>query len=95
MNNILASELHKSHEDFNIIDIRSIEKYNDNHIPGARNIPKIKLINDPDKYLDFKTIYYIYCKQGIDSIKVCNLLRKRGYKVVNIIGGYEAWLLEK
>ncbi len=76
-----------------IIDIRSIEKYNDNHIPGSINIPKILIVKDYYKYLDkFKT-YYIYCQKGIDSIKVCRLLSNLGYKVINIKGGYESWIL--
>lgn len=77
-----------------IIDIRSIEKYNDNHIEGARNIPMILLLKDPSKYLTFDKIYYVYCQKGINSIKVCNVLNKIGYKTVNIIGGYENWILK-
>jgi len=79
----------------NIIDIRSIEKYNDNHIENAKNIPMILLLKDPSKYLEYGKTYYIYCQKGINSIKVCNELTKKGYSVVNIIGGYEGWLLKK
>lgn len=79
----------------NIIDIRSIEKYNDNHIDGARNIPMILLLKDPSKYLEFGQTYYVYCQKGINSIKVCRELNNRGYKLVNIIGGYEGWLLRR
>ena len=81
--------------DINIIDIRSIEKYNDNHIDGARNIPMILLLKDPSKYLEFGQTYYVYCQKGINSIKVCRELNNRGYKLVNIIGGYEGWLLRR
>lgn len=79
----------------NIIDIRSIEKYNDNHIDGAKNIPMIFLLKEPAKYLEYNKIYYIYCQKGINSLKVCMELTKKGYQVVNIIGGYEAWLLKR
>lgn len=84
-----------SKKNINIIDIRSIEKYNDNHIPNAKNIPMILLLKDPSKYLNHKEIYYIYCQKGVNSLKVCDALRKSNYKVINIIGGYESWLLEK
>ena len=77
----------------NIIDIRSIEKYNDNHIPGAINIPKSLLIKEYRKYLDRNKVYYIYCQSGTRSINVCRLLINLGYKVCNIIGGYENWIL--
>ena len=79
----------------NIIDIRSVEKYNDNHIDGAKNIPMMLLLKEPNKYLDKNQVYYIYCKMGMNSYKTCNVLSKLGYNVVNILGGYESWLLNK
>ncbi len=81
--------------DVNIIDIRSVEKYNDNHIKNAKHIPMILLLKDPSKYLNKNEDYYIYCQYGKNSYKVCLTLARQGYKVHNIIGGYEAWLLEK
>jgi rhodanese-related sulfurtransferase len=77
-----------------IIDIRSVEKYNDNHIPTAINIPKDILLIDYKKYLNFNDTYYIYCKEGVASPSVCSILRKYGYKAVNINGGYQEWILE-
>lgn len=77
----------------NLIDIRSIEKYNDNHIPGSINIPKILIVKDYYKYLDRNKTYYIYCQKGEESRKVCRLLSNLGYKVINIKGGYESWIL--
>jgi rhodanese-related sulfurtransferase len=79
----------------NIIDIRSIEKYNDNHMENAKNIPMQLLLQNPSKYLNYNDTYYIYCQKGINSKEVCNRLLHKGYKVVNIIGGYESWLLQK
>lgn len=78
-----------------IIDIRSVEKYNDNHMEGAKNIPMILLLKDPSKYLDRYTNYYIYCQKGENSVRVCQALNRQGYKTYSIIGGYEGWLLEK
>lgn len=77
----------------NIIDIRSEEKYNDNHIINACNIPFNKLIYSPDRYLDRDQVYYIYCQKGRKSIQLCSILSSKGFNVVNIIGGYEAWIL--
>lgn len=78
----------------NIIDIRSLEKYNDNHINGAIHIPFEKLIIDPKKYLNYTDIYYIYCQKGAKSVSLCMYLQKQGFKVVNIKGGYEEWILK-
>lgn len=79
----------------NIIDIRSIESYNNNHIPGAVNIPFEKIITTPEKYLQKATKYYLYCRSGITSKKACEILIRMGYNVTNIYGGYEEWLLTK
>ena len=78
----------------NIIDIRSVESYNNNHIPNAINIPFEKLVIEPNKYLNKNTTYYIYCRSGTTSLKACQILRNKGYSVVNVIGGYEGWILE-
>ncbi len=78
----------------NIIDIRSNQSYNNNHIPNAINIPFEKLIIEPDKYLRKNIMYYIYCRSGITSMKACEILIKRGFNVTNVVGGYERWILE-
>lgn len=77
----------------NIIDIRSIEKYNSSHIENSINVPIDVLLINPSKYLSKKEEYYIYCQHGKTSIRACMILCKLGYRVINLLGGYEAWLL--
>ena len=84
-----------SMNNINIIDIRSIEKYNDNHIPTATNIPQEKLLMNPNKYLEKDTRYYIYCQKGMSSYNICRILTKIGYKVTNINGGYESYIMNQ
>ncbi len=79
----------------NLIDIRSIEKYNNKHIMNAINIPLEQLLIRPQKYLDKSQKYYIYCQKGIQSRKLCQILINGGYNVINITGGYEAWILNE
>lgn len=79
----------------NLIDIRSIEKYNYKHIMEAKNIPLEQLLIRPEKYLDKNQKYYIYCQKGIQSRKLCQILINQGYTVVNVTGGYEAWILNE
>ena len=76
-----------------IIDIRNAHKYFDSHILGARNIPFEQLLMSPSKYLNKNIKYYIYCQKGIKSKQLCQILKKSGYNVINIIGGYEAWIM--
>lgn len=93
--NISISDLIKIANNVEIIDIRSNEKYNNGHILNAKNIPYEKLISDPRKYLQMNRVYYIYCQKGLKTPVICQILSKLGYNAVNIIGGYEQWILEK
>lgn len=92
---ISIGELLKKGSDVKIIDIRSIQSFNNNHIPNAKNIPSQTLVSNPSKYLEKNETYYLYCQKGTTSIRVCSLLNNLGYKTVNVNGGYEAWILQK
>ena len=92
LNSITVSDL-RNIGSVDIIDIRSLEKYNDNHILNAYNIPYDKLLISPNNYLDKNKTYYVYCQRGITSKKLCAILNNKGYHLINIIGGYEAWIL--
>lgn len=85
----------KKINNINIIDIRSIEKYNNRHIPGSLNMPLEMLLTSYNKYLDKSKKYYIYCQKGIQSRKLCQILNNNGFNAINITGGYEAWVLSE
>lgn len=89
---IFVSELRKLNN-INIIDIRSREKYNNGHIQTSINIPLEKILINFNKYLDKNKKYYIYCQKGIQSKKMCQILKNNGFNVVNVNGGYEEWIL--
>ena len=93
--NISVQDLKNIYEKINIIDIRGIESYNNNHMPGAKNVSFDDLLIRPDNYLSKNLVYYIYCQHGKKSLKLCQILKPLGYNVVNINGGYEAWILNK
>lgn len=76
----------------NIIDIRSKRLYSDGHIPNAVNIDPYALVLNPQQFLDIYNRYYIYCETGLGSGKLCDILSRRGYEVVNIDGGFDSWL---
>lgn len=82
-------------EKLNIIDIRDNYNYKIGHIPTSINIIENKLLIMPNNYLNFKDTYYIYCKNGERSKSVVNILKQQGYKVINIEGGYNNYLLIK
>ena len=91
--NISYQEFETKKDNFIIIDIRSIEKYNNSHIPNSINIPSEKLILEPEKYLDKYKTYCLYCTRGITSNKLGKILSMKGYKILNLDGGYESWIL--
>lgn len=93
-NNITIGELMKIKPKY-IIDIRDYSLYLKGHIENAKSIPKYLLLSNPDKYLDKNHTYYIYCSSGIQSNRVVYELINKGFKVVNIIGGYHNYLLRK
>lgn len=90
---INVNELKKLHQ-INLIDLRCVTSYNNGHILDAINIPHQSLLVNPKKFLFFHKVYHLYCQSGITSRKVCSYLSKLGYKVVNVEGGYEEWVLE-
>ena len=94
MSSISIAQLLSILDQANIIDIRSIENYNNNHIPNAKNIPMQKLLVKPELYLNKNEVYYLYCRKGYSSAKVSRILNQAGYHTFNITGGYEGWILE-
>lgn len=77
----------------NIIDIRSSQQYNLGHLPNTKNIPSMYLLVSPEKYLKQGETYYIICQTGVTSNKICQILNKKGYNLINVIGGYQDWQL--
>lgn len=76
-------------ESVNVIDIR--EPYELEQLPfdGARNIPMNILIMFYAEFLKEGETYYIICHHGQRSYQVTEFLQKRGYDVVNVIGGID------
>lgn len=95
VNSISVNELLKIIPSSSIIDIRSSSSYNNNHIPGAINIPYEKLLLNPSIYLNYNKKYYIYCTKGITSRKIVAILNKNGYNTYHVLGGYEEWIMKK
>ena len=72
-----------------LIDIRDKYEYVLGNINNSVNIPYNYLALMPENYLNFDSIYYIYCDTGNKSRKLCLHLKQLGYKVIDLIGGYQ------
>lgn len=73
-----------------ILDVRSSAEYRRNHIYGAVNVP-YRQIEQDEAELDKGKTYVIYCEHGGVSIMAAKKLFKKGYKVINTMGGMAAY----
>lgn len=72
--------------DIDIIDIRSVELYEEKHIMGSMNVPYDELESisvSKDREL------IVYGKSNDDSKKACQELIKMGYKKVKNMGSFD------
>ncbi|WP_139905309.1 rhodanese-like domain-containing protein [Clostridium thermarum] len=71
----------------NLIDVRENYEYKDGHVPTAINIPMDDIIEAPEKILDKSKEYHIICQSGARSSRVCDVLKDKGFNVINVSGG--------
>ena len=75
------------------LDARSIEAYDNSHIPSAINIPHKTMDKNTTSHLDKSITYVTYC-DGIGcnaSTKGALKMTKLGFKVKELMGGIEWW----
>ena len=82
-----VNELGDKLKGINLIDVREPYEYKSGHLPKAKNIPMENIMSSPSKYLDKEKEYFIICQSGGRSSKVCSLLDREGFKVINVAGG--------
>lgn len=70
-----------------IIDIREPLELKAMSLDGTLHIPMLTLLNHPEKFLSKDMRYYILCRSGHRSYDVTEILSKKGYDLVNIVGG--------
>ena len=76
-----------------VIDARSPEAYQKEHIPGAINIPHRKMNEQTTKSLDRTALVVTYC-DGIGcnaSTKGALYMTRLGFRVKELIGGLDWW----
>lgn len=77
-----------------LLDVRTLEEYEEGHIKGARLID----IRQPQKFMDeIETLdkdksYFVYCRSGNRSSQACLLLKKQNVVATyNLKGGILEW----
>ena len=97
MHNITPNELIKKlNDDDNsfLLDVRSIEEYNESHIPESflLNIRDPQSFMDGLENLDKSKNYYVYCHSGIRSTQACQIMKSFGFhNLFNLLGGISEW----
>ena len=73
-----------------VLDARTKKEYEERYFKGAINIPLDELRENISK-LDKSKEIYVYCKTGVRSYIACRILMQNGFKVKNIMGGYNLY----
>lgn len=77
-----------------VLDVRTIEEYNDAHLYNVTLIPTAELagrLSELASYNDTEII--VYCMTGGRSLQASNLLVANNFsKIYNMLGGINAWI---
>jgi rhodanese-related sulfurtransferase len=92
-----ASDLIQQNEgnpDFQIIDVRTPEEFNDGHIENAIMIDfYAEDFRDEIAQLDREKSYFVYCRSGNRSGQAVDIMRELGFqKVYNLSAGIREWV---
>lgn len=68
---------------YQIVDVRTKEEYQEAHVKGAMNIPVDEIMENLDLLDKAKTIF-VYCKSGNRSNMAYNTLKGLGYTVYDL-----------
>jgi len=90
----LLKHIDEHSTDIVIVDTAAPPIWEDEHIPGARNLPYSKNITAPVPLPREKTlVLYCACKDDEDAIEVARQLSLIGYRKVKVLkGGWFKWL---
>lgn len=74
----------------NILDVRKVSEYNNNHIEASRNKPLSNIKNELDD-IDKEGDIYVHCAGGYRSIIAISILKQKGFKnLIDVAGGFGA-----
>ena len=83
-----------SYEKSIILDVRTVEEYEEISIPNAilANILEPNEFMDVVEKLEKKSKIFVYCRSGVRSQKACSILDQLGFKeTYNLNGGILEW----
>ena len=98
LNSITTKELKVllSKENIQLMDVRTPEEIKEGTIQTAffANYFDVDFEKVATAQLNKSKPVYLYCRSGNRSGKACKILKEKGFKVINVLGGYLQWNLE-
>lgn len=90
-----VKEMMKEDKDYVILDVRTLNEYNEGHIEGAVLLPDYEIRNQAEIVLDNKeNVILVYCRSGKRSEAAAKELIEMGYTHVYDLGGIMDWPYE-
>lgn len=77
-----------------IVDVRTLEEYNEGHIENAILIPNESIDGEPSELVDKDAIILVYCRSGNRSKQASDKLVELGYTKIYDFGGIVDWPYE-
>jgi len=74
-----------------VVDVRAAEDFAKGHISGAMNLPKDKWESLQGLSKEKTNVVYCYTQQCHLAANACAQFASRGYPVMEMEGGFEAW----
>lgn len=91
MQEISSIDLFKLKAKNKIIDVRDVYEFEKAHIEGSINIPLSLVFDKFNLFLNKKNVYYLICKNGVNSKAVATFLEQKGYQIIYVTGGIDDW----
>lgn len=87
-----ARTLMTSRKPLLILDVRTAAEFREGHLVGARNLDvTLPTFQQSLEKLDTSKPVLVYCAVGGRSAKASKILENRGFRVLDLAGGYRAW----
>ena len=87
-----AAAMMEEETDYIILDVRTQEEYEADHIPGAICIPNETIgTEDIPELPDKEQLILVYCRSGNRSKQASEKLAKQGYTNIVEFGGINSW----
>ena len=75
-----------------LLDVRTVNEFNNGHVPGAINIPVAELPDALAKLGGKSQQIVVYCRSGVRAGRAIHFLEQQGFQnLVHLEGDYLAW----